>query len=171
MTGPVGIEVSTGTVEAGWIDLNGHMNVAYYVLAFDRAVDDFWTMLGITGEYIETTRGSTFAVENHVTWQRELHQDEPYVVTTQIIAYDEKRIHQFQRMYQRDRLYLAATAEWMNLHVDLDSRRVTQWPGSVLERLRHYSSLQAGQVPPAEAGKQMKIAGPLYTMNGGAAGG
>jgi len=171
VSGPVGIEVSAGIVEAGWIDCNGHMNVAYYVLAFDRAVDDFWSRLGITSEYIETTRGSTFAVENHITWQRELNLDEPYQVTTQIIAYDEKRIHQFQRMYHQEKKYLAATAEWMNLHVDLESRRVTKWPASVLDKLRHYSALQKGLAAPVEAGRQMRIASPLYAMDRGAAGG
>jgi acyl-CoA thioester hydrolase len=30
-----------------WIDYNGHMNVAYYVLVFDHATDAFWDYLGI----------------------------------------------------------------------------------------------------------------------------
>ena len=30
------------TVLAEWIDYNGHMNVAYYTLAFDKALDFFF---------------------------------------------------------------------------------------------------------------------------------
>ena len=28
-------------VKKEWIDYNGHMNVAYYTLAFDNSLDDF----------------------------------------------------------------------------------------------------------------------------------
>ena len=35
----LGVEVSSGRVLPGWIDVNNHMNVAYYVLAFDQGVD------------------------------------------------------------------------------------------------------------------------------------
>lgn len=162
MTEFKGIEVSRGIVQPEWIDYNGHMNVAYYVLAFDRAVDEFWEQLGITSEYVEAARGSTFAVENHVTWQRELNQSEPYLVTTQILAYDEKRIHQFQRMYHVEQKFLAATAEWMNLHVDLGSRKVTAWPEFVLAKLEYHSAQQAGMPLPPEVGQRMTVKDPLY---------
>lgn len=159
---PVGVTVSRGVVVPEWIDMNGHMNVAYYVLAFDRAVDDLWARLGITDEYIRTTGGSTFAVENHVTWQRELTEGEPYIVTSQIIAYDEKRIHQFQRMYHGREHYLAATAEWMNLHVDLNTRRVSAWPQGTLDELAAVVREQGALPLPTELGKRMRVAAPIY---------
>ena len=40
MTDLQGLTVTRGSVIPEWIDINGHMNVAYYVLAFDKAVDD-----------------------------------------------------------------------------------------------------------------------------------
>jgi len=98
-----GASIASGRVLSEWIDINGHMNVAYYVLAFDRAVDTLWTELGITSDYIEACKCSTFAVECHVTYQAELREDEPYLITSQILAYDEKRIHQFQRMYHAEK--------------------------------------------------------------------
>ena len=52
------------------------MNVAYYVLAFDQGVDLLWTRFGLTDEYIEEHESSTFAVESHVTWQREIAEAE-----------------------------------------------------------------------------------------------
>jgi len=67
-----GAQVAKGVVLPEWIDINGHMNVAYYVLAFDLGVDALWDGLGITSEYIEQSAGSTFAVECHITYQREL---------------------------------------------------------------------------------------------------
>jgi acyl-CoA thioester hydrolase len=166
-----GFPVTQGVVRPEWIDINGHMNVAYYVLAFDKAVDDLWARLGVTDEYIRTTSGSTFAVECHVTYQRELRESDPYQVTAEILAYDEKRIHQFQRMYHAREKFLAATAEWMNLHVDLGTRKVNPWPGFVLEALREFTRLQVNAELPPEAGKKMTIANPVYSMPAHNAGG
>jgi acyl-CoA thioester hydrolase len=171
MTEVQGFSVTEGVVNPEWIDINGHMNVAYYVLAFDKAVDDLWARLGVTDEYIRSTSGSTFAVECHVTYQRELREADPYIVTAQILAYDEKRIHQFQRMYHARENFLAATAEWMNLHVDLGARKVSPWPGFVLEALREFTSRQGNTVSPQEAGKKMTVARPIYSLRARNAGG
>jgi acyl-CoA thioester hydrolase len=141
----LGTRVAEGVVKPEWIDVNGHMNVAYYVLAFDLAVDAC-----------------------HITYQQELMEGDPYIVTAQILAYDDKRIHQFQRLYHAEKYFLAATGEWMNLHVDLETRRVSVWPESVLARLAEYSAGQTGQAYPDEAGKQMHIRKPIYTMKAGA---
>jgi acyl-CoA thioester hydrolase len=160
----LGARVAEGVVKPEWIDANGHMNVAYYVLAFDLAVDALWEGFGITTEYIERSYGSTFAVEGHITYQRELMEGDPYIVTAQMLAFDDKRIHQFQRLYHAEEYFLAATAEWMNLHVDLETRRVSVWPDSIRAKLAEYSAGQAEQAYPAEAGKQMHIRKPIYTL-------
>lgn len=160
----LGTRICAGSVLPGWIDYNQHMNVAYYLMAFDLGIDALWQQFGINEEYISTTRGSTFAVECHVMYQRELHEGDPYIVTAQILAYDEKRIHQFQRIYHAERGFLSATAEWMNLHVDLETRRVSPWPQPVLERIGRFAAGQAGQTRPEDAGRQMSIRQPLYSL-------
>ena len=162
----IGTEVVRGTVLPEWIDVNNHMNVAYYVLAFDQAVDSLWEKFGITEEHINVSNSSTFAVESHVTWQRELAVDEPYRITTQLLAYDDKRIHQFMRMYHAEDHFLASTAEWLNLHVDLGVRRVSPWPEPIRQRIADFASRQEDWPWPREAGKQMHVARPLYRSGG-----
>ena len=159
----IGVEVFRGKVLPEWIDINNHMNVAYYVLAFDQAVDSLWEELGITADHINVTNSSTFAVETHLTWQREMALDEPYIITSQLLAYDNKRIHQFMRMYHAEKRYLAATAEWLNLHVDLSVRRTSPWPDRILDRIADLASRQLDWGWPAEAGKQMRVPHPDYT--------
>lgn len=161
-TGYSGISIATGRVLPEWIDLNGHMNVAYYVLAFDLGVDDMWNELGITRKYIEKKQCSTFAVECHITYQKELQENDPFNVTSQILAYDEKRIHQFQRMYHAEQNYLAATAEWINLHVNLETRRVTPFPAPILAALCRFAERQGALPKPVEAGKVMRIENPIF---------
>ena len=170
MSGPwrdrEGSDVYTGTVQPDWIDINDHMNVAYYVLAFDRAVDAVWAQLGITDRYIESQRNSTFAVESHVTYQRELQLDEPFIITAQLLAFDEKRIHQFMRMYHAADDYLAATAEWINLHVDMNTRRVSPWPEAILDGMNSFVTRQGNWPLPAEAGRKINVKSPLWHVEG-----
>ena len=158
------VQVCTGVVKPEWIDINGHMNVAYYVLAFDLAVDALWRRIGITDEFIERTGGSTFAVESHITYKQELKEGEPYRVTVELIAYDDKRVHQFQRMYHAEQNYLAATAEWMNLFVDLRTRKVDCWPQDLLREFSRLAESQQDAKMPIEVGKRMHISNPLYAM-------
>lgn len=158
-----GTFVYTGSVKSEWIDCNKHMNVAYYGVAFDRAVDLLFEGFGITEHYIENSLGTSFAVESHMTYQKEMNEGDEFRVTAQILAYDDKRIHQFQRLYHAAEGYLAATAEWMNLHVDLAARRVTPWPEPIRESLAEFVAGQTQPEAPPEAGKRMLIRDPLYS--------
>ena len=153
----LGVEVARGHVRPEWIDLNDHMNVAYYLLAFDQAVDALWEQFGLTEDYVKTHSSSTIAVESHVTWQREIREGDAYVVTAQILAYDEKRIHQFQRMYHADDGFLAATCEWMNLHFDPGIRKVAPWPDEIRARIATFADNQGEHAWPAEAGRTMRV--------------
>lgn len=162
----IGTYVYTGSVKSEWIDCNKHMNVAYYGVAFDHAVDLLFESFGVTDHYIENSLGSSFAVESHMTYQKEMNEGDEFRVTAQILAYDDKRIHQFQRLYHASEGYLAATAEWMNLHVDLAARRVTPWPESIQESLAEFVSGQSALEISPEIGKRMLISDPLYSSYG-----
>jgi len=157
--------IHEGTVKSEWIDMNGHMNVAYYVRAFDLAIDIHWAEIGITSDYIENEQCSTFSVECHITYQNEMKVDEKYRIISNILAYDEKRIHLFQTMYKKDSEETIATAEWMNLHVNLKTRKVCGWPKTVLENLKNVSYSQKEQEWPAEAGKRMNIKNPIFSVD------
>ncbi len=157
----MGTEVYRGRVLPEWIDVNGHMNVAYYVLAFDLGIDELWASFGITEAHIRDQQSSTFAVEAHVMYLRELRLDDPFFITSQVLAYSDKGIHQFQRMVHADEGYVAATCEWINLHVDLKARRVAPWPEPMLERIDKIASRHAELPYPDDAGRQMTIRNPI----------
>ena len=159
----IGFEIYRGSVLPEWIDINNHMNVAYYVLAFDLAIDSLWHIFGITADHIRDNDSSTFAVECHVTYQRELVLDDPFVVTTQILAYDAKRIHQFMRMYHALEGHLVATSEWMNLHVDLAERRVSPWPGHIIDGIEHFVEKQEQWPWPDEVCGRIAVPKPWFS--------
>ena len=153
-----------GDVLPEWIDMNGHMNVAYYVKAFDLAIDVHWAELGITQNYIEIENLSTFSVESHITYQDEMKVREKFRIASHVLAYDDKRIHLFQRMYKGTADHIVATAEWMNLHVNLETRRVTPWPSKILMLLEEQVKAHKKIIWPDEAGKRMSIKNPLYEI-------
>ena len=140
-----------------WIDYNGHMNVAYYVLAFDHATDTFLDYLGLDEAYRQATGGSTFAVESHVTYQQEVGEGDPLLFASQLLGYDSKRLHFFHQMYHETEGYLAATSEWLSLHIDLERRRVSEMPESILARCAELAARQERLPRPPEAGRRVEL--------------
>ena len=136
-----------------WCDYNGHMNLAYYVLVFDHATDKFWDMLGIGLDYRNWTDNSTFTVESHITYDREVLGDDEVRCTTQLLGFDDKRIHYFHRMYHVRDGYLAATTELLGVHVDLTVRRVAAMPEDVRARLADTLDAHRGLGTPDEIGR------------------
>jgi len=145
------------TVRPEWIDYNGHMNVAYYVLAFDWATDAFLDFAGIDAGYRDNRGKSTFALHNHVTYLRELHESEPLRVTTQLIGLDEKRVHYFHTMYRGDSEEVAATVECLSIHVDLTARKVEPFPDDIATRLREIRDAHAALPAPEGLGKVIRV--------------
>lgn len=142
-----------GVVPAAWIDHNGHMNVAYYLLAFDQATDLFFDHLGLDAAHREATGGTTFAGDIHLTYQRELREGDPLRVTAQLLAYDDKRLRFFQRMHHAEEGFLAATMECLTLYVDLARRRVAPFPADIRARLATVDAAHRALPLPPEAGR------------------
>ena len=147
----------TQSVLTEWIDLNGHMNLAYYLTAFDRAFEEAYEQMGLTAEALEKTGSSTFAAEMHITYQRELMQGDPLRVATQLIGFDVKRMHWIQSMYHRDENFLAATAEWLILHVDLRQRRVATMPERLQSELNAILAVHKALPRPPETGRRITL--------------
>jgi acyl-CoA thioester hydrolase len=98
--------------------------MAYYVLIFDHATDVFHEQLGLDKPYRQETNCSAFAAEIHTTYLAEVLDGDEVYVTTQLLDYDEKRLHYFHRMHHAEKGFLSATNEIMTVHVDLGARKV-----------------------------------------------
>jgi acyl-CoA thioester hydrolase len=120
---------SVMTVEPAWIDYNGHLNMAYYNVLFDRAVDEAFELLGCGLDYVRTRRHSCFTAEVHVRYLRELHAGDPVRVTFQLLDYDAKRMHHFEQLFHASEGWVSATSENMSLHVDMAAGKTAPFPG------------------------------------------
>jgi len=129
------IDIHREVVQPDWIDYNGHMNVAYYVLAFDHATDRFFDLIDLGADYVRRENNSAFVLETHVSYQQEVKQDDPLRFTFQLIDADEKRLHYYFEMFHAQDGFRAATSEQLALHVDLDSRRSAPFPADLKARI------------------------------------
>lgn len=144
-------------VRPEWIDHNGHMNVAYYFMIFDHATDTFYDHVGIGFDYKETTDFSTFTLEGHITYDREVLEGDPVRVVTYLLGFDEKRIHFFHEMYHAEKGYLAATNENMAIHIDMKARRSAPIPASLRERLGEILAAHATLPTPPQVGRKIGL--------------
>jgi len=144
-------------VRPEWIDENGHFNMGYYVVAFDMATDTWLDHIGLTAHERARSAVTTFTLESHVNYLRELREGAPLRFTTRLLAFDQKRIHYVHEMFHATDGFLAATNELMSLHVSLATRRAAPMSADVLARLSDVLSLHETLPVPPQVGRRIGL--------------
>lgn len=130
-----------------WIDHNGHMNVAYYVLAFDQGIDLLWDELGLGPAY--RARGlTTFAAETWEAYRRELMVGAPISLEATIMAHDDKRLLVRGKLFHAEEGFLSAETEGLFLSVSLSERRVSPWPADISANFARFQAAWPDATPP-----------------------
>ncbi|MDP6707334.1 MAG: thioesterase family protein [Alphaproteobacteria bacterium] len=154
------LDVAGEPVRPEWIDYNGHMNLAYYVLAFDHATDRFLDLLDLGHAYMQRSNHSSFVLETHVTYAQEVKLGDPMRFTLQLLDADEKRLHYYFEMFHGVDGYLAAASELISMHVDLGTRRSAPIPELALRRIAAIQTAHRDLPRPAQAGRLIGIRRP-----------
>jgi acyl-CoA thioester hydrolase len=131
------------------------MNVAYYLLAFDHATDAVLDRFGIGKAYVAAENRSVFVVDAHLTYAREVTEGTPLRFESLLLGVDAKRLHLFHEMRHAEEGWLAATAEFMLLHVDLGTRKTGPFPPAVAAALAEQAAAHAGLPRPPQAGRSV----------------
>ncbi len=146
------------TVQPTWIDYNGHMNMGYYLVAFDEIATDRWfDQIGIGREHKETHNHSTFTLATNVDYLREVMEGDPLRITTHLLDWDHKRIHFIHTMYHAEDGYIAATNECLTLYVDMSTRRSTAFPQALQLRFADIHQNHSNNPTPERAGRVLGI--------------
>ena len=141
-----------------WIDYNGHMNVAYYTLAFDKALDFFFEdVLGIGPTFVEKNKEGPFALKASYNYFSELLEEESFFVDISILDFDSKRVHVFGEMRKDKSLELSAIFETVLMNMDLSARTVKQYPDRILELFSIFKSSLVVDNIPIEIGKKITL--------------
>jgi acyl-CoA thioester hydrolase len=144
-------------VEPAWIDYNGHLNMAYYNVLFDRAVDEAFALVGIGPDYVKQRNCSYFTAEVHVRYLRELRADDPVRVTVQLLDCDAKRLHFFEQLFHATEGWVSATSEDVALHVDMQTKKTAPFPDDVAARLAKMQASHARLPRPEAAGRRIEM--------------
>ena len=144
-------------VEPAWIDYNGHLNMAYYNVLFDRTVDEVYELLGCGVAYVAQSRHSCYTAEVHLRYLRELHAGDPVRVTFQLLDFDAKRLHYFEELRHAEESWLSATSENMALHVDMAARKTAPFPDAIAARLARMKAAHSSLPVPEGAGCRIEM--------------
>ena len=144
-------------IEPQWIDYNGHLNMAYYNVMFDRAIDELWLKLGIGPGYMRERKGSTFTAECHVRYLREIHLGDPVQVSILLVGADEKRLHTFEEMRHATEGWLSATSENMTIHIDMIARKTAPFPPDIRARIEALADAHRSVARPEGIGSKVAM--------------
>jgi carnitine 3-dehydrogenase len=138
-----------------WIDYNGHMTEYRYLEVLADGTDALLRHIGIDAAYVEGGH-SYYTVETHLRHIDEAHAGDRLCVSTQLLGYDEKRLHLFHELHRADEeLTLLATSEHMLLHVNREAGVTAVARPAVLDALRQIAEAQRGLDRPEAAGSQI----------------
>lgn len=144
-------------VEEGWIDYNGHMNVAYYGLVFDKALDVVYEKIGIGETYVAQRGMGSFALQVHQHYLQEIRMGERYRIEMLLLDSDHKRWHHMAWMTKVETGEVAATYECLSMNVDHKTRRSASLPDDVIARLARIVEAQKSVPRPPQTGAALGI--------------
>ncbi|MDO8353337.1 MAG: thioesterase family protein [Aestuariivirga sp.] len=157
MVFPSPIKSAPYSIESQWIDYNGHFNMAYYNVLFDKDSDVALAFLGLGPAYVERTGNSYFTLEAHISYLRELTITDQVRIATQILDFDSKRLHYVQMMHHAAEDWIACVSENIVMHVDLASKKSSPFPADVLEKIRVAHEAHTSLTIPLQVGHKIGI--------------
>jgi acyl-CoA thioester hydrolase len=157
MSLPAPFDDYRGEVLPEWIDMNGHMNLAYYTVLFDYATDVLFNAVGIGQKYKQATNHGTFVVETHNLYEHELLVGERVRIVTWILGVDGKRIHLAHEMLCIADGRRSAMQELVFLSIDLAKRRVVPFLPDAQRRLTAAAKSHAHLPMPNWVGRSIAI--------------
>jgi len=143
-------------VEEGWIDFNGHLNMGYYTVLFDRCADEAFAEMGFGPAYVAERGLTTYTAEFHTRYLREVKLGDRLRSSFYLLDHDEKRFHFFQELFHEDG-WCAATGESLTLHVDMSGPRVAPMPEDTAARVAAMARAHAALPRPEGVGSRIGI--------------
>ena len=145
-------------VKKEWIDYNGHMNVAYYTLAFDNSLDDFLeTILEIGPTFVNKEKQGPYSLQANYHYLDELILGDKFFVKIYIIDSDKKKVHIVLEMIEFKTKRQVAVCETLLINVDLNIRKSVNYGPDVIKKIEQYEATCSEIKLPLQIGKSIKI--------------
>jgi carnitine 3-dehydrogenase len=150
------LRLHSARIPPEWIDYNGHTHESRYLQVFGDATDALLRLVGVDAASLARGR-SYFTVETHLSHVAEARVDDRVHVTTQVLDFDEKRVHLFHSLYRTEDDVLLASAEQMLIHVDTNRGRASAAEPEMLDRLARLADAHASLPRPERAGRHIGV--------------
>ena len=122
------VHLSSQKIIKDWIDYNDHMNVAYYLLIFDKfGADNLNRIFKMGEESAKNTGMSTMIVETNITYNQELKLNDEVDINLLYFDHDKKRLQYKMEMINKKEKFLASPFEALALYVNLNTRKVSEF--------------------------------------------
>jgi acyl-CoA thioester hydrolase len=125
-------------IKPEWVDFNGHLNMAYYMVIFDKALDDLLTPIGLSAEYVTRENKSAFATEVHLNYIKEVMPQDKVYVNFRILDLTTKAYHYGCELFRAKDNALCATMDGITLHMDMVARKTAPFPEDMYKRLQEW---------------------------------
>jgi acyl-CoA thioester hydrolase len=130
------LETYRGAVYPWHCDHMGHMNVMWYVSKFDEGTWNLFAALGVTAAYLRENRRGMAAVQQNITYRRELLSGDIVAVRSGLLEMRDKVAKFVHEMRNAHTGEVAAVCVLTGVHMDTVARKSTPFPPAIVERGR-----------------------------------
>jgi len=130
------LDTYRGTVYPWHCDHMDHMNVMWYVGKFDEATWNLFAHLGMSAAFLREHHRGMAAVDQRISYQRELHAGDTVAVRTGVVSVSDKKIVFFHEMRNADTGEVSAVTLLTGVHLDTQARKSCALPDEVLAKAR-----------------------------------
>ncbi|REE22362.1 acyl-CoA thioester hydrolase [Paraburkholderia sp. BL27I4N3] len=153
MPQPIALPDYRDTVRADWVDYNGHLRDAFYMLIFSFATDSLIDLIGLPDAVRKERRRSIYTLEAHINYLHEIKEGAQVRVDMRVLGHDARRLHLYLEMFSGDGGEPVAAGEQMLLHVDTGGPRAAAFDPDVAARVQALADAHAALPPAAFVGR------------------
>jgi acyl-CoA thioester hydrolase len=147
-------------IRPDWLDYNGHLNEAYYLLVFSHATDALIDLIGMDDAWRRANGMTVYTLETHIRYLQEVGAGVEVQVDCRVLELDAKRLRLFHRMKRSGDAAMLATAEMLLVNIDTSGPRSAPWATPVRACLDRLQELHAHQPLPDGAGRSISLERP-----------
>ena len=127
------VYLKTQKIIKEWVDYNNHLNMAYYILIFDQALEVMLEKFKMGADSAKNNYRSTMVVETNTKYVREVKEGDEVDIVLTFFDHDKKRLHLKLKIIEKETKKISATIEWLSLYVNLETRKVTEFENEKIE--------------------------------------
>ncbi len=147
----------TTAVQADWVDYNGHLRDAYYLLICSFATDGLMDLIGLDEAGRARTGHTLYTLECHLNFLAEVKLGVEVQVRTQLLGHDRKRLHIHHLIERCDDGQIVAESEQMLMNIDTLAGRSAPFDAQVEVRVSELAATQIDQPRSTHVGRTIGL--------------